>query len=250
MTGVTDSETGLAMPNLLSGLRLDELLREVQDRLAEIVATRDRMQGLLDAVLAIGDGSGARHHPAAHRGRPPSTSSRPATARSACSARDGGLSRFLYVGIDEETRARDGPAARGQGPARAAHRRPASAARWPTSAPTRPRSGSRRTTRRCGAFLGVPVRVRDAVFGNLYLTEKAGGGEFTAADEVVVEALAAAAGIAVQNADLFEQTRLRQRWLEATAEIRDELLSGRERRGRAAAHRAADAGAHPVGRRR
>ena len=76
------------------------------------------------------------------------------------------------------------------------------------------------------SFLGVPVRVRDAVFGNLYLTEKAGGAEFTAADEVVVEALAAAAGIAVQNADLFEQTRLRQRWLEATAEIRTELLSG------------------------
>jgi len=70
------------------------------------------------------------------------------------------------------------------------------------------------------------VRVRDAVFGNLYLTEKADGGAFTHADEVVVEALAAAAGIAVQNADLFEQSRLRQRWLEATAEIRTELLAG------------------------
>src|SRR6185312_669145 len=61
---------------------------------------------------------------------------------------------------------------------------------------------------------------------NLYLTEKVDGGEFTQADEVVVEALAAAAGIAVQNADLFEQSRLRQRWLEATAEIRTELLAG------------------------
>jgi signal transduction histidine kinase len=70
------------------------------------------------------------------------------------------------------------------------------------------------------------VRVRDAVFGNLYLTEKAGGGEFTAADEAVVEALAAAAGIAVQNADLFEQVRGRQRWLEASAEIQGELLAG------------------------
>src|SRR5690606_14649030 len=76
------------------------------------------------------------------------------------------------------------------------------------------------------SFLGVPVRVRDSVFGNLYLTEKQGGGEFTADDEVVLEALAAAAGIAVQTADLFEQTRLRQAWLEATAEIRAELLSG------------------------
>ena len=75
-------------------------------------------------------------------------------------------------------------------------------------------------------FLGVPVRVGDAVFGNLYLTEKVGGGEFTPDDEVLVGALAAAAGIAVHNADLFEQSRLRQQWLEASAEIRNELLSG------------------------
>ena len=50
------SEAGPAFPDLLSGLRLDELLREVQDRLAEIMATRDRMQGLLDAFLAVGTG--------------------------------------------------------------------------------------------------------------------------------------------------------------------------------------------------
>ena len=75
-------------------------------------------------------------------------------------------------------------------------------------------------------FLGVPVRVRDVVFGNLYLTEKNGGGEFTADDEVVVAALATAAGIAVHNADLYEQGRLRQQWLEASAEIRNELLGG------------------------
>jgi signal transduction histidine kinase len=76
------------------------------------------------------------------------------------------------------------------------------------------------------SFLGVPVRVGDVVFGNLYLTEKAGGAEFSSADEIVVEALAAAAGIAVQNADLYEQARLRQQSLEASAEIRSELLSG------------------------
>ena len=40
----------------LSGLRLDELLKEVQDRLTEIVKTRDRLQGLLDAVIAVGAG--------------------------------------------------------------------------------------------------------------------------------------------------------------------------------------------------
>ena len=46
----------LPMPNVQSGLRLDELLREVQERLAEVVATRGRMQGLLDAVLAVASG--------------------------------------------------------------------------------------------------------------------------------------------------------------------------------------------------
>ncbi|TYB43749.1 GAF domain-containing protein, partial [Nonomuraea sp. PA05] len=51
-----------------------------------------------------------------------------------------------------------------------------------------------------GTFLGVPVRVRDEVFGNLYLTEKRGGGEFDEEDEAVVIALATAAGVAVENA--------------------------------------------------
>lgn len=76
------------------------------------------------------------------------------------------------------------------------------------------------------SFLGVPVRVRDEVFGNLYLTEKQGAAEFTTEDEVVLHALAAAAGIAVENARLFEQARMRQRWLEASSEIRAELLAG------------------------
>jgi signal transduction histidine kinase len=51
-------------------------------------------------------------------------------------------------------------------------------------------------------FLGVPVEVRGTVFGNLYLTEKRGGGSFTDADESLVIALAAAAGVAVENARL------------------------------------------------
>ena len=76
------------------------------------------------------------------------------------------------------------------------------------------------------SFLGVPVRVRDEVFGNLYLTEKKGAAEFTADDEVVLQALAAAAGVAVENARLFERSRMRERWLEATAEINSELLGG------------------------
>src|SRR3954452_10779665 len=75
-------------------------------------------------------------------------------------------------------------------------------------------------------FLGVPVLVRGEVFGNLYLTEKRGGGEFTAADEQLVLALASAAGLAIQNARLYEQARQRQRWLETSGQISTRLLAG------------------------
>ena len=69
------------------------------------------------------------------------------------------------------------------------------------------------------SLLGVPVRIRDQVFGNLYLTEKAGGGDFTEEDEVIVVALAAAAGVAIENARLYEEAAQREAWLAATAEI-------------------------------
>lgn len=69
------------------------------------------------------------------------------------------------------------------------------------------------------SFLGVPVRVREQVFGSLYLTEKVDGTDFTEHDERVVVALAAAAGVAIENARLYEEQARRQAWLSATAEI-------------------------------
>jgi signal transduction histidine kinase len=75
-------------------------------------------------------------------------------------------------------------------------------------------------------FLGVPIRSRNAVYGNLYLTEREGG-DFTAADEDLVMSLAATAGIAIENARLYEDSRRRQEWLQASAEISASLLSGR-----------------------
>lgn len=73
-------------------------------------------------------------------------------------------------------------------------------------------------------FLGVPIRVRGEVFGNLYLSDKAGGEEFSDDDEELVVALATAAGGAIENARLYAQTHRRQRWLEAAAEITSVLL--------------------------
>jgi hypothetical protein len=78
------------------------------------------------------------------------------------------------------------------------------------------------------SFLGVPLRVRDEVFGNLYLTEKRGGASFDEEDEAIVLALAAAAGVAIENARLYEDTRRREQWVAASGEISTALLSGRE----------------------
>jgi signal transduction histidine kinase len=75
-------------------------------------------------------------------------------------------------------------------------------------------------------FLGVPLRVRAEIFGTLYLTEKRGGGDFTADDGLLVQALASAAGVAIENARLSEERRRRRRWSEAFTEIREALLSG------------------------
>ncbi|MFG3114328.1 GAF domain-containing protein [Streptomyces sp. NPDC048197] len=75
-------------------------------------------------------------------------------------------------------------------------------------------------------FLGVPVRVRDEVFGNLYLTEKRGGGSFDADDEAVLTTLSTAAGVAIDNARMYHESRRRERWLEALGEITRSLLSG------------------------
>ena len=74
------------------------------------------------------------------------------------------------------------------------------------------------------SFLGVPVRVHDEVVGNLYLTEKQGGADFTSHDEEIVSALAAAAGVAIVNARLHEKAAHRERWLSAAAEVTRLLL--------------------------
>ncbi len=78
------------------------------------------------------------------------------------------------------------------------------------------------------SFLGVPVRVRGEVFGNLYLTDKRSPGGFTAEDERTVMALAAAAAVAIENARLYERTRTREQWQRAVADIANAVLEGRE----------------------
>ena len=197
---------------LLSQTRLRELLVEVQDRVEVIVGTtRNRMDALLEAILAVSAGLDLDD-----------------TLRQIVKAAmeladakfgalgvigtDGRLSQFVHVGIDDATRELIGPLPTGHGvlgvviesarPLRlddlALH--PASVGFPAHHPPMR-------------SFLGVPVRARGAVFGRLYLTEKLSGSGFSEDDEIVVSALASAAGIAIDNSRLYGEAQRRQRRL-------------------------------------
>lgn len=212
------------MREILSQLRLRELLLEVQDRIEQIVEGRDRLDGLIDAILAITSGLklDATLRAIVH------------TAAELVDARYGALGvrgydhrlvEFVYEGIDEETRHLIGSLPEGRGVLGALIEEPKpirldDISRHPASVGFPLHHPPMRT------FLGVPVRIRDEVFGNLYLTEKADGQPFSDDDEVLVQALAAAAGIAVDNARLFEESRTREAWIEATRDIGTQMLAG------------------------
>ncbi|WP_243070570.1 GAF domain-containing protein [Candidatus Mycolicibacterium alkanivorans] len=66
------------------------------------------------------------------------------------------------------------------------------------------------------ALLGVPITIRQKMFGSLYLTEPTARQAFTGSDEVVARALASAAAVAIDNARLFEQTRATATWVQAS----------------------------------
>lgn len=139
----------------------------------------------------------------------------------------GTVSEFVHVGIDIEMAARIGPLPSGRGILGLLIEHPApiriedlmqhpSAAGFPDGHPV------------MKSFLGVPVRVRGEVFGNLYLTQKRNGGSFTVDDERTVMALAAAAAVAIENARLYESSRQRERWQNAITEIGNAVLGGGE----------------------
>lgn len=138
---------------------------------------------------------------------------------------EGRLSEFIHVGVDGDTITRIGDLPKGRGilgllidhpvPLRLEElaKHPASAG-FPDHHPP------------MSTFLGVPVRVRGEVFGNLYLTNKRSGGGFTADDERTVMALAAAAAVAIENARLYERSRQREQWQEAVTDIANTVLAG------------------------
>ncbi|MFW5469709.1 GAF domain-containing protein [Knoellia sp. CPCC 206435] len=78
------------------------------------------------------------------------------------------------------------------------------------------------------SFLGAPVRIRDQVFGNLYLTDKRTAPEFSEDDEAILGALAAAAGVAIENARLYDRVRVQQQWAEVIGNATQDLLAGQD----------------------
>jgi signal transduction histidine kinase len=206
----------------LSRVRLDTLLQELLDRVGEVTATQERLRALLDAVVDLSTDldldrvlsritvaacelAGARYGAVGVMGQGDM------------------LAQFITHGISDEDRARIGPPPRGHGvlglliaephPIRLPHigDHPQSYG-FPANHPP------------MDSFLGVPIRVHDRVYGNLYLSEKIGADEFTEQDEQIVVALAAAAGVAIDNARLYEVTDRRRQWLQATTEISHVLL--------------------------
>ena len=65
--------------------------------------------------------------------------------------------------------------------------------------------------------------------GNLYLTEKQGGGGFKAEDEGIVTSLSAAAGVVIESARLYEEAAARERWTEANADMTAALFGRLDR---------------------
>src|SRR6478672_1846591 len=217
-------------PELLPHLQLDELLAELQNRLQAVLATRDRMRGLLEAVVAIASGldleSTLRRIVEAAVGLVDATYG----ALGVIGDEDGGklrLAEFIPVGLsqDEIARIHHWPEGRGLLGLLIDDSRPL---RLPDISSHPASSGFPDGHPPMRSFLGVPVRVRDEVFGNLYLTNKRGRGEFTEDDEAVLVALGAAAGVAVENARLYDAARRQQRWIQASAEVTTRLLSGSE----------------------
>ncbi|RBY80797.1 GAF domain-containing sensor histidine kinase [Blastococcus sp. TF02A-26] len=207
--------------DLLSGMRLTELLDEVRERLQAVARTQERVQGLLDAFLSVSTGldldSTLRRIVEAAIGLVDARYG----ALGVLGAH-GGLSAFIHAGMDPEAAARmphlpEGKGVLGQVITEPYPLRVADLSGHPSSVGFPEGHPPMRT------FLGVPVLVRGQVYGNLYLTEKRDG-EFTAEDEAVLTALAGAAGIAIDNARLFEEAEVRRRWTAAAGDVRERLL--------------------------
>ena len=222
-----DADGGLGFPNM-PRLELDELLEQLVERAGDVLAAQGRLRGLLRAnALVAGDLS-----------LPVVLRQIVGSARDLLGARsaalgvlgpDGELEQFVHDGMDDALMAQIGDLPRGRGVLGLLTSEPvpvrlADLSAHPAAA------GSPQGHPPTGSFVSVPVSIGEEVFGNLYLTERTAGGEFTADDEELAFALAAAAGAAIANARRFAESEQRRRWLDASTQLTPLLLAeGQER---------------------
>ncbi|MFC7492197.1 MULTISPECIES: GAF domain-containing sensor histidine kinase [unclassified Knoellia] len=209
----------------LSALQLDDLLDELRARAGSARESQERMASLLDAVVAVS--SNLDLADVLHR-----------IVVSACELVDatygalgvlgpGGeeLIEFVTHGLTEDQRVAIGTLPRGHGLLGLIISSPQP--QRVTDIGEHPRSfGFPPNHPPMTSFLGAPVRIRDEVFGNLYLTDKRQATEFSKDDEAILVALAAAAGVAIENARLYDRTRGQQLWGEVAGRATQGLLAG------------------------
>jgi signal transduction histidine kinase len=168
--------------NLVSELELEAVLRQVLETARDLTGARYAALGILDQPQR-------------------------------------NLERFLVVGIDEATKRKIGPLPRGRGVLGELIREPQPLRLGDVS--EHPRSfGFPSGHPPMRSFLGVPILIRGRAFGNLYLTDKHGGGEFDELDEEFAVLLSQWAAVAIENARLIEAEKLRLSINSAEAERR------------------------------
>ena len=209
----------------LSSLELDDLLEELRVRAGTARESQDRLSALLDAVVAVS--SNLDLADVLHRIVVAACQLVEATygALGVLGPSGEELVEFVTQGLSESERAAIGPLPRGHGLLglliTSPHpQRVSDIAEHPDSygfPPHHPPMTS---------FLGAPVRIRDEVFGNLYLTDKRSAKEFSEDDEAILVALAAAAGVAIDNARHYDRARTQQLWGEVIHHATQSLFVG------------------------
>jgi signal transduction histidine kinase len=206
-----------------TSLDVDDLMDELRARAGAARRSHEQLEALLDAVTAVS----ADLELSEVLGR---------IVRSACAlvnAKYGALGvlgpdgehlmEFITHGVTSEEREAIGEPPRGHGilgllirdPR---HQRLADLSAHPDSFGFPPNHPPMRS------FLGTPIRIRDEVYGNLYLAERQGEEEFSEADEAMLVALAAAAGVAIDNARLFERAQRQTELAQMISELTQSLL--------------------------
>jgi signal transduction histidine kinase len=216
---VASDESGSAF----AGLGQPELVSRMHAQLDELLAARNQMEQLLHVIVGIGsdldlDATLRRIVLAARE-----LTSAP---YGALAVRDpeGELISFVHAGIDADTVQRIGHLPVGKGLLSVSlFDAPVLRMDDLTTHPAVVGFPEHHPAMR--AFLGVPITIRGTVFGNLYLTHDDPARVFSESDEVAARALAIAAAVAIDNAQLFERQRTSVKWIEASREITTALLS-------------------------